>query len=311
MLPFILRRILTFIPVLILLAFLTFVLSYYGPGDPLRMMMGENWADEAAYQHLRHSYGLDRPLVAQFWDYSLAMVQGDFGRSYLMRVEVSELLWKAIPVSAQLALMAIIIVSVVGIGLGIISALFRNRWPDIAIGIVGVLLHSIPPFVLAPVVLVLLVLQLGIISTPSGWHGFFSYQTVIAASCLAAYPLLAIVRQTRAGVGDVLTQAYVRTARAQGVSNYGVIMRHVLRNAMAPVVTSLGLTFGALLGGAIFIESAFNIPGMGTLFFTGLRNTDYPLLTGAVMVSGFWIMISSIMVDLMYGVLDPRVRTGK
>jgi ABC-type dipeptide/oligopeptide/nickel transport system permease component len=311
MLVFILRRVLTFIPVLVLLAFFTFILSYYGPGDPLRVMMGENWADEAAYQQLRTSYGLDRPLLVQFWDYSLDILRGDFGRSYIQRMEVSELLWKAIPVSAQLALMAILIVSVVGIGLGIISALYRNRWPDIAIGTFGVLLHSIPPFVLAPIVLVVLVLQLGIISTPSGWHGFFSYQTFIAGCVLAAYPLLAIIRQTRAGVGDVLTQDYVRTARAKGVGEYGVIMRHVMRNAMAPVTTSLGLTFGALLGGAIFVESAFNIPGMGTLFFTGLRNTDYPLLTGATMVSGFWIMISSIMVDIVYGFLDPRVRTGK
>lgn len=311
MLSFILRRILTFIPVLILLAFFTFILSYYGPGDPLRVMMGENWADEAAYQQLRSSYGLDRPLIVQFGNYMTDMLQGDFGRSYIQRVEVSELLWKAIPVSAQLALMSIIIVAVVGIALGIISALFRNSWPDVAIGTVGVLLHSIPPFVLAPIVLVFLVLRLGVISTPSGWHGFFSYQTFIAASVLAAYPLLAVIRQTRAGVGDVLTQDYVRTARAKGVSETGVIMAHVLRNAMAPVTTSLGLTFGALLGGAIFVESAFNIPGMGTLFFTGLRNTDYPLLTGATMVSGFWIMLTSILVDIMYGVLDPRVRTGK
>ncbi len=311
MLTFILRRILTFIPVLVLLAFMTFILSYYGPGDPLRVMMGENWADEEAYQQLRHSYGLDRPLLVQFWDYCTDLLRGDFGRSYIQRVEVSELLWNAIPVSAQLALASIIIVTVSGIGLGIISALFRNRWPDIAIGSFGVLMHSIPPFVLAPIVLVVLVLQLDLISTPSGWHGFFSYQTFIAASVLAAYPLLAIIRQTRAGVGDVLTQDYVRTARAKGVSESGIIMRHVMRNAMAPVATSLGLTFGALLGGAIFVESAFNIPGMGTLFFTGLRNTDYPLLTGATMVSGFWIMVSSILVDIVYGILDPRVRTGK
>ena len=151
MLPFILRRILTFIPVLILLAFFTFILSFYGPGDPLRVMMGENWDDEAAYQQLRHSYGLDRPMLVQFYDYCTDLLRGDFGRSYIQRVEVSELLWNAIPVSAQLALMAIIIVSVVGIGLGIISALFRNSWPDIAIGTVGVILHSIPPFVLAAI----------------------------------------------------------------------------------------------------------------------------------------------------------------
>ena len=130
MLPFILRRILTFIPVLILLAFFTFILSFYGPGDPLRVMMGENWDDEAAYQQLRHSYGLDRPMLVQFYDYCTDLLRGDFGRSYIQRVEVSELIWNAIPVSAQLALMAIIIVSVVGIGLGIYTGILLGAFPS-------------------------------------------------------------------------------------------------------------------------------------------------------------------------------------
>jgi ABC-type dipeptide/oligopeptide/nickel transport system permease component len=311
MLLFLLRRILSFIPVLVLLAFLTFILSFYGPGDPLRVMMGENWANEEAYQSLRHQYGLDRPLIVQFGDYAWNAVQGDFGRSYIQRVQVGELIWNAVPISAQLALAAIIIIAVVGIGLGVISALWRNRWPDVSIGTVGVILHSIPSFVLAPIVLVLLVSTLGIISTPTGWHGFFSYQTFIAASVLAAYPLLGVIRQTRASVGDVLTQDYIRTARAKGVSERGVIVRHVLRNAMAPVATSLGLTFGVLLGGAIFVESAFAIPGMGQLLFTALRNSDYPLLTGSTIVSGFWIMLTSVLVDAAYGLLDPRVRNSR
>lgn len=311
MLIFILRRMISFVPVLVLLAFITFVMSFYGPGDPLRVMMGENWTNEEVYQTLRHQYGLDRPLITQFGDYVWNALHGDFGRSYIQRVQVSELIWKAIPISAQLALVAVFLIAVVGITLGVISALFRNRWPDITIGTIGVIFHSIPAFVLAPIVLVLLVSQLGIIDTPTGWHGIFSYQTFLAASVLAAYPMLGVIRQTRASVGDILSQDYVRTARAKGVPEWGVIVKHVLRNALAPVVTSLGLTFGVLLGGAIFVESAFAIPGMGQLLFTGLRNNDYPLLTGATIVSGFWIMVSSVVVDIVYGLLDPRIRSQR
>jgi ABC-type dipeptide/oligopeptide/nickel transport system permease component len=247
----------------------------------------------------------------QFGDYVWKALHGDFGRSYIQRVTVSELIWKAIPISAQLAMVSIMIIAVFGIGLGVLSAIWRNRWPDVAISTGGVVLHSIPSFVLAPMVLVLLVLKLDLISTPTGWHGMFSYQTFIAAMVLAAYPLLTVIRQTRASVGDIMTQDFVRTARAKGVNEWGVMTRHVLRNAMAPVVTSLGLTFGVLLGGAIFVESAFAIPGMGQLLFTALRNSDYPLLTGATIVSGFWIMLSSVLVDIVYGLLDPRVRSSQ
>ncbi len=311
MLLYTFRRLLGFIPMLILLAFLTFSLSFYGPGDPLRVIMGENWTNEESYQTLRHQYGLDRPLFVQFGDYSWKALHGDFGRSFIQRITVSELIKNAIPISAQLAFVAILIIGFFGIGLGVLSALWRNRWPDVAISTTGVVLHSIPSFVLAPMVLVLLVIKLGIISTPTGWHGMFSYQTLIAASVLAAAPLLTVIRQTRASVGDIMTQDFVRTARAKGVAEWGVMTRHVLRNAMAPVVTSLGLTFGALLGGAIFVASAFAIPGMGQLLFTALRNSDYPLLTGATIVSGFWIMLSSVMVDIVYGLLDPRVRNSQ
>jgi ABC-type dipeptide/oligopeptide/nickel transport system permease component len=311
MLLFILRRIVSFVPMLVLLAFLTFVLSFYGPGDPLRIMMGENWSNEDVYHQLRHQYGLDRPLITQFGDYAWNALHGDFGRSYIQKVQVSELIWNAIPISAQLALVALVLIAVLGIGLGIVSALFRNRWPDVTIGTVGVIFHSIPTFVLAPIVLVLLVSKLGIINTPTGWHGIFSYQTFIAASVLAAYPMLSVIRQTRASVGDILSQDYIRTARAKGVTEWGVMIRHVLRNAMAPVVTSLGLTFGVMLGGAIFVESAFAIPGMGQLLFSALRNNDYPLLTGATIVSGFWIMVSSVIVDIIYGLLDPRIRSQR
>jgi ABC-type dipeptide/oligopeptide/nickel transport system permease component len=214
----------------------------------------------------------------------------------------------ALPVSAQLALVATVLIAIIGIGLGVIAALWHYRWPDVVIGLFGVITHSIPAFVLAPIVLVTLVLKLKIIQTPTGWHGIFSYQTLIAALVLSAYPLLGIIRQTRTSVAEVLSQDYVRTARAKGLAERGILIRHVMRNAMAPVLTSLGLTFGFLLGGSIFVESAFAIPGLGQLFFSALKNNDYPVLTAATIVSAFWIMLLNLLVDLSYGALDPRVR---
>jgi peptide/nickel transport system permease protein len=308
MLAFVIRRLLTFIPMLLFLAFAAFVLSYYGPGDPIRLIMGENWTSDEVYQSLRHQYGLDRPLLVQFGDYLWHALHGDFGRSYIQRVSVGELIGNAMPVSAQLTLAAIVLIAVVGIGLGIVAALWHHRWPDATIGVFGVLLHSVPAFVLAPVVMVLLVLELDLISTPTGWHGIFSIQTLVAASIISAGPLLGVIRQTRSSVVDVLSQDYVRTARAKGLREWHILIAHVLRNSLAPVTTSLGLTLGYLLGGSIFVESAFAIPGLGQLFFSAIRTSDYPLLTGATLVSAFWIMLMNLVVDVIYGLLDPRVR---
>jgi len=308
MLQYAIRRILTFIPLILLLTLVTFLLTFYGPGDPLRIIMGENWTSETVYQNLRHQYGLDRPVPVQFGDYIWKALHGDFGRSYVQRIRVSEMIGKALPISAQLAFVAIVFIAVFGIGLGIVAAFWQYRWPDALIGLAAVILHSIPAFVFAPIVLVVLVLKLGWIATPTGWHGMLSYQTAIAAFILAAGPLLGVIRQTRTSVVEILNQDYIRTARAKGLNEAVVLWRHILKNALAPVLTSLGLTFGFLLGGSIFVESAFAIPGMGQLFFTALRNSDYPLLMGATIVSAFWIMTMNLVVDLAYGLLDPRVR---
>ena len=302
------RRIFALIPLLLIVAFVTYMLSFYGPGDPVRLIMGENWSSEEVYQNLRHQYGFDRPVIVQFGDYLWHGVRGDFGRSLVQKVRVSEMIGKALPVSAQLALVATLLIGTIGITLGVLAALWHHRWPDALISVFGVITHSIPAFVIAPIVLVTLVLKLKIMKTPTGWHGILSYQTLIAALILSASPLLGIIRQTRTSVVEVLGQDYVRTARAKGLAERSVIIRHVLRNALAPVLTSLGLTFGFLLGGSIFVESAFAIPGLGQLYFSALRTSDYPVLTAATIVSAFWIMLLNLLIDLTYGVLDPRVR---
>jgi len=307
---FIIRRLLTFIPMLLVLAFITFVLSYYGPGDPIELIMGEDWSTPEGRAALEKQYGLDRPLLVQFGDYLVNAVRGDFGRSYIQRVGVGELLGKALPISAQLALASILSITVVGIRSGVIWAKFHHHWQDSSISTAAVVLHSVPSFVLAPLILVTLVLKLDLIATPTGWHGFFSYQTFIAAAIIAAGPLLGIMRLTRTSVVEVLGQDYIRTARAKGLSERRIMFVHILTNALAPVTTSLGLTLGALLGGAIFVESAFAIPGLGQLYYSAIRTSDYPLLTGATIVSAFWIMMMNLLVDVLYGFLDPRVRLG-
>lgn len=297
MLEFVIRRLLVSIPLLLLVALMTFAMSYYGPGDPLRIMMGENWQSEDVYQSLRHQYGLDRPFLVQFGDYMVDALRGEFDRSYIQRTDVGDMLGNAMPVSAQIALVAILQTGVLGIGLGLLAALYHRRWPDVAIGVIGVITHSIPAFVLAPVMMVVLVLQLKWIATPTGWHGILSYQTFLAALIIAAYPLLGVIRQTRLAVLDVLGQDYVRTARAKGLYEQRILAAHVLRNALSPVLTSLGLTFGYLLGGSIFVESA-----------SALRTTDYPVLTAATIVTAAWIMLVNLAVDVIYAVLDPRIR---
>lgn len=308
MLQYAVRRLLIFIPLLLLLTLITYAMSYFGPGDPLRIMMGENWQSEEVYNSLREQYGLNRPFLVQFADYVWHALQGDFGRSFIQRTEVGEMIGRALPISAQLAFVAILQIAVLGIGLGIIAALWHHRWPDVLIGLFGVITHSVPTFVIPPILLVILVLKLQWISTPTGWHGILSHQTFIAALVMSAGPLLGVIRQTRTAVLEVMQQDYVRTARAKGLREWQVMGSHVLRNALSPVLTSLGLTFGYLLGGSIFVESAFAIPGLGGLFYSALRTTDYPLLTAATIVSAAWIMLMSLVVDLFYAVLDPRIR---
>jgi ABC-type dipeptide/oligopeptide/nickel transport system permease component len=235
-------------------------------------------------------------------------LHGDFGRSIIQRITVGSMIGRALPISGQLALVAIFQIAVVGIGLGIVSALWHQRWPDTVISLFGVFTHSIPAFVAAPVVMVVFVLKLDWFPTPTGWHGIFSYQTFMAAAVLSLGPLLGVIRQTRNSVVEILSLEYVRTPRSKGLRERTILVRHILVNALAPVLTSLGLTFGYLLGGSIFVESAFAIPGLGGLFFSALRTFDYPLLMAATIVSAFWIMLMNLVVDLAYGLLDPRIR---
>jgi ABC-type dipeptide/oligopeptide/nickel transport system permease component len=193
--------------------------------------------------------------------------------------------------------------------LGIIAAVGRNTVVDYAIVTVITVLSSIPPFVLVPVAMYVLVVRLHIIPTiGTGWQGLFHRETILPAACLAVGPMLGVVRYTRAQVLDVLSQEYVRAARARGLAEWQVIAKHVVKNAMTPVVTVLGLSTARLLSGSIFIENSFGYRGFGWVAIGAFRGGDIQTVAASTLVSAFIVMIANLIVDMLYGVLDPRVR---
>jgi peptide/nickel transport system permease protein len=304
------QRVFLFVPTVLAVLAITWSLGYYGPGDPARIALGQFWTDERLYQRAREAMGLDKPLWYQYGNYVVRAAQGDLGTSWMRRqgMPVSSLIGETLPISAQLGLAGLFLLVLLGIPLGILAAIKRNSWLDYLIVSGSVTFYSIPAFVLGPLLMIVLVLWLRILpSVGLGWHGLFSRETIMPAIVLAAGPLLLLVRQVRAGVIEVLNQDYVRTARAKGLSELTIVRRHVLRNAVTPALTVVGLIAGQMLTGSLFVETIFGIPGFGSLTVDALRQKDFPILMGTTMVAAMFIILSNLIVDVLYRVIDPRV----
>jgi len=301
------------VPVMLAVIFITYSLAIYGAGDPVATIVGqtEQRGNEELIERLRQRHGYDRPFLVQYVDYVGKFVTGDWGTSFqLQNQSVRVLIFRTLPVSFQLGLVAVLILLLVGIPLGILAAVKQNTWLDRLVVSFSVLADSIPSFVLAPVLLVVFVLKAGLIDSAIGWDGIFSQKIILPAVILALGPMLLIVRQTRFAVIEVLQQDYVRTARAKGLRGRTVVWTHVLRNAVQPVITVSGIIAAYLVTGSIFIEQIFGIPGFGQLVVTGLRRNDLPLLMGTTIVAAVIVLTSNLVIDLMYAVLDPRVKYG-
>lgn len=312
-LQFVGRRLLVSVPVLLAVIFITYGMAIYGAGDPIATIVGqtEQRGNEQLIAQLRHEHGYDRPFVVQYVRYVAQFVTGDWGTSFQMQNQsVRVLIFRTLPVSFQLGVVALLILFGLGIPLGVIAAVRQDSWLDRLVVSLSILFHSVPPFVLAPVFLVMFVLKLGLIHSAIGWNGIFSQKVILPAFILASGPLLLVVRQTRYAVVEVLQQDYVRTARAKGLSNAAIIWAHVLRNAIPPVVTLSGIIAAYLVTGSIFIEDIFGIPGFGQLVVTGLRHNDLPLLMGTTIVGAVIVLVSNLVIDLLYAVIDPRVTYG-
>ena len=304
------KRLLLTIPVMFSVFLITFSLGYFGPGDPLDNIYDLDYEpDPAMVRLLRVRYGLDRPFWVQFGDYVWDLARGDFGNSITHNRPVIKLIKRGLPISAQLGLGAALVLVLVGLPLGVIAAAKQNTWIDYWIIAISISVRSVPIFVMAPMLLIILVLKLDVFGrVPVGWHGIFAQEAILPVVLMALPSMLGIVRLTRTGVIEILGQMYVRTARAKGLKERLVLRRHVVKNAMTPVLTSMGLTLSGLITGALFVELIFGIPGFAGIGIEAFRARDYPVILATVSIGAFFLIISNLLVDVGYGLLDPRVR---
>lgn len=289
-------------------SFFVFILGYYGPGDPVRNVLGESWSSPAEYDQLKHALGLDRPLFVQFADYMWNALHGDLGVSWQRGRPVALLIGEALPITLELAAAAALLTVVVGVPLGLLAALRHNRPLDRGIVVSSIAVHAVPPYVLAPVLLVLFVLNLDLLPVTLGWPGLFSTGAVIPVVTLALGPLVFIVRQTRNSVLEVMGEDHVRTAEAMGLPRRVILLEHVLPNALGPVINQTGLIFGGLIAGSIFVEGIFNIPGFGSLLFNAALTQDVPLLIGTTITAIVIISLAYFFTDVVQAIVDPRIR---
>lgn len=305
-------RLLIIIPTLFATLMIVFLLGYLGPIDPVTILRTQ-WAAQGVYLNeeevadLRSQYGLDRPFHVQFGTYMGNLLQGKFGYSFLDAAPIWPRIKRALPVSGQLALGVLVIMTFIGIPLGMIAARFHNTWLDYSIVSGSLFFWSIPPYVLVPVMLIVTVLWLDIMNVPRGWKGPLHPSFFVAAAIISTRSLAGVIRQTRGGILEVMQNDYVRTARAKGLTEVKIMARHVARNALIPVVTSLGLLVDDFMWGAVFLELAFNLPGLGRLFQQGLAGRDFNMINGVVLFTAGMTMALNLIVDLVYPMLDPRV----
>jgi peptide/nickel transport system permease protein len=298
------RRLLLLVPTVLGVLTLVFFLVHLIPGDPVELMLGET-ASRADLGQLRADLGLDRPLAEQYARFVGGLLRGDLGRSFFYRKPVLAVIAGALPATALLAAAAMAVALLVALPLGVLAAIRRNRLTDRA-ALVGSLIGvSMPNFWLGPMLIILFSFRLGWLPV-SGWDGAASL--VLPAVTLGTALAAILVRMTRASMLDVLGEDYLRTARAKGVGPGAVIARHALRNALLPVVTIVGLQFGALLSGAVITENVFAWPGVGTLLVQAITARDYPLVQGCVLVVALCYVAVNFLTDVLYSVIDPRVR---
>ena len=303
MIRYVTRRLLWIIPVLFAVSVITFLLMHAVPGGPWAR---EKALPDAVEARLNAQYGLDQPLYEQYARWAIGFATGDLGPSYRYQDRtVNDIVSDGFLVTVQLGLMAFALAVLVGIPLGIIAALGHNRWPDYLTTSVSILGVTTPSFVLGILLIVFFSVQLGWFPT-GGWEGPETW--VLPTIALAGFPIAVIARYTRASMLEVTRKDYIRTAHSKGVRNQSVVSRHMIRNALIPVVTILGPTLAFLVTGSFIIERVFNIPGMGQFYLNAISTRDYSLLMAMTMIYAFAVAFLNVVVDVLYAYIDPRIR---
>lgn len=304
MLKFTMKRLVYLVLVLVGVSFLVFLLLYMTPGDPVRMMLGESAIPEAQAE-LRLELGLDDPFLVQYGRYiKNIVVHQDLGTSYSTRRPVLDEIMTVFPNTVKLATAAIIIAVILGTFLGIVSAVKQNSLLDNAVMVLALIGTSAPIFWIGILMIILFSVNLGWLP-PSGFGSF--KQLIMPALALGMQSTAVVARMTRSSMLEVIRQDFVKTARAKGQKESVVIMKHVFRNALIPVITVVGLQFGTLLGGAMLTEVVFSIPGVGRLMIEAIKQRDFPIVQGSVLFVAACFSLVNLAVDLLYAVVDPKV----
>jgi peptide/nickel transport system permease protein len=299
-----LRRLAILLPTVLGVVTLIFFLIHFIPGDPVELMLGET-ASRADLARLRSDLGLDRPVAEQFGSFLLGLVRGDMGESFFYRKPVRQVILEKLPATLELAAAAMLLALVIALPLGILAAVRKDSFTDRGAMLASLVGISMPNFWLGPLLIILFSLKLGWLPV-SGREGPASI--ILPAVTLGTAMAALLSRMTRSAMLDVLGEDYLRTARAKGLSERAVIVRHALRNALLPVLTIVGLQFGALLSGAVITENVFAWPGIGTLLIQAINARDYPLVQGCVLVISLGYVAANFLTDLLYSLSDPRVK---
>ncbi len=335
MLSYIAKRLLTLIPVLFGVLTITFILSRLMPGDPVQSLLPINHTHEQ-YLAMKRFLGLDQPIIVQYFRYIADLFSGNWGASFAINrgVPVWDLIWERFPRTIELTLFSVLIASYVGIKTGIVAAKHRNKWKDTLFRGFALLGVSIPVFWLGMMLQYVFAYQLGWVPSggfknmrygdPAYVTGFrlidslisgelymttdYLWHLILPVFCLSFITLASITRQTRSSMLEVLQQDYIRTARAKGCREKEVLHTHALKNALIPTVTIIGLNFGSLLGGAVLTETTFTMAGMGDLLVSAILERDIYLINGLVFFSALLFVIINLFIDILYGIIDPRIR---
>jgi peptide/nickel transport system permease protein len=292
------------LPVIWLVVSIVFLLIHFVPGDPVQQMLGEG-AAAVDIQAARHAYGLDVPLGRQYINYWKGVLHGDLGPSVRFSQSVSTLIAQRYPYTLELTLASLLVAIVLSIPAGIRSAQRRNRWDDRVLSVVSLFGLSFPNFALGPVLILFFAIKLGWV--PVSGTGTLAHLVLPAITMGGALAAI-LTRMVRTSMLEELGQDYIRTARAKGVPERTVVYRHALRNALIPIITVLGLQFGALLAGAIVTETIFSWPGIGRLTISAISNRDYYLVQGCILAIGLTYVAVNFLTDLLYSVVNPRIR---
>jgi peptide/nickel transport system permease protein len=304
MLRYIASRLLYMIPVLWLVVSVVFLLIHLVPGDPIQAMLGEG-ASSTDIQAARHEYGLDLPIRQQYVNYWKNVLHGDLGRSLRFDQPVTRIIVQRYPWTLQLTVASMFVALLISIPAGVRSARRRNRWDDRVLSFVSLLGLSFPNFALGPILILFFAIKLGLLPVSgSGTLAHLVLPSITMGGALAAI----LTRMVRTAMLEELSQDYIRTARAKGLSENVVVYKHALRNALIPVLTVVGLQFGALLAGAIVTETIFSWPGIGRLTIQAIGNRDYYLVQGAILIIGLTYVVVNFFTDFLYSLANPRIR---